>query len=212
MFDSTTSSGIPLLILFYLNKSLLNDVVINFLFGLKDWHVSGVFRRFLFRSLRDLLIWLESWCHDFDLWSWRIRSQNPSKISSWSAVGVRQDRLSWIKDHWLCSGLIFWCSYDLFEAISTLSQNWLIVGESIRRDLEVALIVSVFSLHSISIIGARFESSNRLICRSLGPLMNLIRKLEVSVLKHFMHLIGIFILFVSAAKLVSSRKLNLLLR
>lgn len=210
MFDCATSSGILLFILFYLKECLLNDIVVNFLFGLKDWHVSGMLR-FLFRPLRDLLIWLESRCHHFDLWSRRVWSKDPN-ISCRSAISVGQDRLPRIKHEWLSSGrLIFWCSYDLLEAISTLSQNWLIVGKCVRLNFEVALIVRI-TLYFIPVIGARFESSNWLICRSLGSLMNLIRILEVSVLEHFMHLIVIFVLFISVTKIVSSRKFDLFLR
>lgn len=191
MLDGATSPGILLLILLYLMQSLLNYVVVNFLFGFKNWQVPGRFG-FLFWSLRYLLIWLESSGHNFNLRSrgiWNIVVRKDSYISCWSTVGFGQNcRLHWIEIYLLCTGVVFCSSQDLFEPISTLSQNWLVVNEGVRLDLEVAFVVCVGSIYLLSVLRSRFEASYRLISRSLRPIMNLIRILEVSIFEHFVHL------------------------
>ena len=81
-------------------------------------------------------------------------------------------------------------------------------------DLEVAFVVcGCVGVYLFSALSSRFKASHRLVCRSFRPLMNLIRILEVSVFKLFMHLSIIFIpALISETVIESSRKLYLLLR
>lgn len=158
--------------------------------------------------MRYLLIWLESRGHDFNLGSGCIGIENPDVSGRTAIVGFRHHTR--IEVYLWRSRLVLGCPYDLLEAIPTLPQNRLIISKITRLNLQVALVVVGVDL--LSKLRSGFESSARLIGRSLGAFMDLVFVLEVSILEHLVHLRLILVVhFISVAIVISSRYLDLFL-